>query len=151
MAKTDFFVFLALFGAYIGQPDSHIGWVTLMPFASINPTNPRTNLWNFGDNCSVFAGGWKTRFFWVGYLKNNKKYWWHVNKITDLHIFSCQVFSDISLSNFFIMVHLLRVYKAVQLLSATIANAIDDIFKEGSDGDLKHFKELAEFIRLADQ
>ena len=33
MAKTDFFVFLALFGAYIGQPDSHIGWVTLMPFA----------------------------------------------------------------------------------------------------------------------
>ena len=49
------------------------------------------------------------------------------------------------------MVHLLRVYKAVQLLSATIANAIDDIFKEGSDGDLKHFKELAEFIRLTDQ
>ena len=25
MAKTDFFVFLALFGAYIGQPDGHIG------------------------------------------------------------------------------------------------------------------------------
>ena len=69
MAKTDFFVFLALFGAYIGQPDSHIGWVTLMPFASINSTNPRTNLWNFGDNCSAFGGSWKTQFFWVGHFE----------------------------------------------------------------------------------
>ena len=30
--------------------DGHIGWVTLMPLASINPTNPTTNLWNFGDS-----------------------------------------------------------------------------------------------------
>ena len=41
------FLFLALFWAYVGQPDSHIGWGKLMPFASINLTNPRTNLWNF--------------------------------------------------------------------------------------------------------
>ena len=69
MAKTDFFVFLALFGAYIGQSDGHIGWVTLMPFASINPTNPRTDLWNFGDNCSAFGSSWKTQFFWVGHFE----------------------------------------------------------------------------------
>ena len=40
-----------------------------MPFASINPTNPRTNLWNFGDNCSAFGGSWKTQFFWVGHFE----------------------------------------------------------------------------------
>ena len=28
-----------------------------------NPTNPRTNPWNFGGNCSAFGGGWKTQFF----------------------------------------------------------------------------------------
>ena len=33
--------------AYIGQPDDHIGWAKWMPFASINPTNSRTNSWNF--------------------------------------------------------------------------------------------------------
>ena len=59
---------LAIFLAYVGQPDGHISWVTLMPFASINPTNPRTNLWNFGDNCSAFGGSWKTQFFWVGHF-----------------------------------------------------------------------------------
>ena len=46
---------LALFWAYVRQPDDHIGWVTLMPFASINPTIPRTNPWNFGRNCSAFG------------------------------------------------------------------------------------------------
>jgi hypothetical protein len=34
-----------------------------MPFASINPTNPRTNPWKFGGNCSAFDGGWKIQFF----------------------------------------------------------------------------------------
>ena len=68
-------MFLALFGAYVGQPDGHIGWVTLMPFASINPTNPRTNLWNFGENCSAFGGGWKTQFFWVGHFE-----FWSLNQ-----------------------------------------------------------------------
>ena len=58
-------MFLALFWAYVGQPDSHIGWVRLMFFASINPTNPRTNLWNFGENCSAVGGGWRTQFFWI--------------------------------------------------------------------------------------
>ena len=40
---------LVLFWAYVGQPDGHIGWVTLMPFASTNSTNPRTNPWNFHE------------------------------------------------------------------------------------------------------
>ena len=39
-----------------------------MPFVTINPTNPRTNPWNFGDNCSAFAGSWKPQFFWVGHF-----------------------------------------------------------------------------------
>ena len=42
-----FFVFLACFRAYVGQNDNHIGWTTSMPFASIYPTYPRTNPWNF--------------------------------------------------------------------------------------------------------
>ena len=39
--------FLALFWAYVGQPDNHIGWATLMPFLKIYSTSPRTNPWNF--------------------------------------------------------------------------------------------------------
>ena len=42
-----------------------------MPFASINPTNPRTNPWNFGGNCSAFWGGWWLvwfpEIFWCAY------------------------------------------------------------------------------------
>ena len=40
-------MFLGYFWAYVGQPQNHIGWATSMPFASINPTNPRTYPWNF--------------------------------------------------------------------------------------------------------
>ena len=36
-----------LFWAYVRQPDDHRGWTTLIPFASIYSTNPRTNPWNF--------------------------------------------------------------------------------------------------------
>ena len=59
---------IACFWAYVGQPHDHIDWATSMPFASINPTNPRTNPWNFGNNCSAFGGSWKTQFFWVGHF-----------------------------------------------------------------------------------
>ena len=45
--KNAFFVILGCFCPYVRQPHDHIGWATSMPFASINPTNPRTNLWNF--------------------------------------------------------------------------------------------------------
>ena len=30
---------------------SHIDWAKSMPFASIDPTHPRTNLWKSGENC----------------------------------------------------------------------------------------------------
>ena len=48
-AKNVFFVFLGPFRAYVGQPQGHIGWAISMGFASFNPTNPRTNPWNFRE------------------------------------------------------------------------------------------------------
>jgi hypothetical protein len=49
--------FLAVNWAYVGQPDDHIGWAKSMPFASIDPTYPRTNSWNFGENFQQKARG----------------------------------------------------------------------------------------------
>ena len=65
--------YFGCFRPFVGQPHDHIGWASSMPFASINPTNPRTNPWNFGGNCSAFGGGWKTQFFWVGHFEFKKK------------------------------------------------------------------------------
>ena len=45
--KNAFSVHFGCFWTFVGQPHSHIGWDKSMPFASINPTNPRTNPWNF--------------------------------------------------------------------------------------------------------
>ena len=42
-AKNPKKAFFACFWAYVGQSLNHIGWATSMPFASINPTDPRTN------------------------------------------------------------------------------------------------------------
>ena len=67
-AKNVFFVFLALFWTYIGQPVDHIGWATLMPLSSIYPINPRTNPWNFCEKVLRIGGHWKTMFFWVGHF-----------------------------------------------------------------------------------
>ena len=74
--------FFVCFWAYVGQPHDHIHWATSMPFASINPTNPRTNPWNFGGNCSAFGGGWKTQFFWVGHFEK---------KICNFFFFFCLI------------------------------------------------------------
>ena len=49
-------VFLALFWAYVGQPDDHTGWATLMPFASIYSTHPETNPWNFSKKILKIGG-----------------------------------------------------------------------------------------------
>jgi hypothetical protein len=49
------------------QPDSHIDWVTLMPFTSINSTNPRTNLWNFREKILRIGGAGKLLFFEFGF------------------------------------------------------------------------------------
>ena len=60
--------FLALFWAYVGQPDDHIGWATLMPFASIYSTNPKTKPWNFHEKILRIGGVEKlsflSRIFW---------------------------------------------------------------------------------------
>ena len=45
--KNGFLVFFGNFWAYVGQPHGHIGWTTLMPFATFNLINPRTNPVNF--------------------------------------------------------------------------------------------------------
>ena len=45
------------------KPHDHIGWAKSMPFASINPTNPRANPGNFGGNCSAFGEVEKVSYF----------------------------------------------------------------------------------------
>ena len=60
--------FFACFRPYVGQPDDHIGWATSMPFASIYPTNPRTNPWNFPKKM-LRIGGVENLSFWVGHLE----------------------------------------------------------------------------------
>ena len=61
-AKNTKNAFFAVYWAYVGQPDNHIGW------ASIDPTHPRTNWWNIGKNCSAFGGHWNTQFFQDGHF-----------------------------------------------------------------------------------
>ena len=58
---TTVVVILVGMSYFVAQPHNHIGWATSMSFASINSIIPRTNLWNFGDNCSAFGGRWKTQ------------------------------------------------------------------------------------------
>ena len=67
--KNAFFVFLGLFRAYIGQPHGHVRWAIPMPFASINPTNPRTNAWNFHEKIFRVGGAGKWGFFESAILK----------------------------------------------------------------------------------
>ena len=45
--KNAFSVLFVCFWACVGQPHCHIGWATSIPFASFNPTNPRTDLRDF--------------------------------------------------------------------------------------------------------
>ena len=67
-AKKHKNAFLACFRVYIGQSHSHVGWATSMPFASINPTNPRTNLWNFGEKFLRIGDFEIFSFFRVGHF-----------------------------------------------------------------------------------
>ena len=62
-AKKCLFCVLGHFWAYVGQPHGHIGWAKPMPFASINPTNPRTNPWNFHEKILRIGGAGKWPFF----------------------------------------------------------------------------------------
>ena len=48
---------------YVGQSYDHISWAISMPFASINPKNPRTNPWNFWKKILRIGGFEKLSFF----------------------------------------------------------------------------------------
>ena len=69
MQSYAFLVVFVVNWAYVEQPGDNIGWEKWMPLTSIDPVHPRTNLWNFGNYCSSFGGGWKTQFFWVCHFK----------------------------------------------------------------------------------
>ena len=56
-------MFLGHFWAYVRQPHGHIGWATPMPFAWINPTNQRTNPWNFHEKILRIGDFEKLSFF----------------------------------------------------------------------------------------
>ena len=92
--------FFACFRPYVGQPHCHTGWVTLMPFASINPTNPRTHptqfgkkilridrlaKWGFFESAILDFFFEKKKFFLLNPMKNSQrfldskdgsKFWW---------------------------------------------------------------------------
>ena len=72
-AKNAFLAFLALFWAHVGHLDGHIGWATLMPFASIYPTDPRTNPWNFCEKILRIGGFENSVFNTVA--ESGLKYW----------------------------------------------------------------------------
>ena len=57
------FVFLGCFCAYVGQPQDHIGWVTPMPFSSINLINSSTNPGNFHEKIMRIGRAGKWCFF----------------------------------------------------------------------------------------
>ena len=62
-------MFFACFRPYDGQPDNHIGWATLMPFSSINPTDPITNLAQFHEKILGNDGFEKCSFFELAILE----------------------------------------------------------------------------------
>ena len=70
---------LALFWAYIGQLDNHIGWVTLINFASIYSKKQSTNPWNFHERNIENWWAWKTQLLWVA------TFWFIFQKMLLLH------------------------------------------------------------------
>ena len=70
------FGFFSHFWAYAGQPHDHTGWVKSMPFASINPTNPRTNPWKFHEKILRIGGAGKWVFFWGGHFESLSRPFW---------------------------------------------------------------------------
>ena len=61
--KNAFSVLFGCFRAFVGQPHGHILWATSMPFASFNPTNPRTHLRNFREKFLRIGDFEKWAFF----------------------------------------------------------------------------------------
>ena len=54
-----------LFYVYATLPHNHISWARSIPFASINSSNPRTNLWNL---CKNFLKIVDFEKFWVSHF-----------------------------------------------------------------------------------
>ena len=55
--------FFGCFWAFVRQPHGHIHWATSMPFASFNPTNPRTHMRNFREKVLRIGDFKKWAFF----------------------------------------------------------------------------------------
>ena len=53
-----------------------MGWAKSMPFASINPTNPRTNPWNFHEKILRIGGAGKWGFFEAAILNFLSRPFW---------------------------------------------------------------------------
>ena len=53
-----------------------MGWAKSMPFASINPTNPRTNPWNFHEKILRIGGAGKWVFFEAAILNFLSRPFW---------------------------------------------------------------------------
>ena len=70
-------MFFGCFWAYVRQPHSHIRWATSMSFASINSTNPRTNLWicceKFWELSILKNSVFLSRPFWIFFFQKRKK------------------------------------------------------------------------------
>ena len=68
-AKKCFFCVFWMFLSLCGQPHGHIHWASSMPFTSINPTNPKTNLRNFRENF-LRIGDFEKRCFFESAILN---------------------------------------------------------------------------------
>ena len=89
-------MFLGCFCPYVRQPHNHIGWATSMAFASINPTYPRTNLWNFHEKILRIGD------FEMAILKNLPFWFFFLEKKFKMAFFSIWPFFKIANSwNFF--------------------------------------------------
>ena len=73
--KRCFWLFLSLCRTASTTHD-HIGWATSMPFASINPTNIRTNLWKFHGKILRIGGAGKWGFFEAAILTFLSRPFW---------------------------------------------------------------------------
>ena len=73
-------MFLGCFGTYAALPQNHKDWAMSMLVPSINPTNPRTYLWNFCKKCWVghfwpFFTNFFFKFFFSSTWKSVKGSW----------------------------------------------------------------------------
>ena len=84
---------LALFWAYVRQPDDHISWATSMPFASFHRMNLRPNPWKKIFKKNENWQNWKMSFFLGGHFEFffPKKFFFLVFSNEKNHEFSYKV------------------------------------------------------------